>query len=107
MPIHEYQCSRCKNIFELLHKMDEDCEAVCPKCMAPARKMISATSFVLKGSGFYVNDYPSKSRKDARRAEKEGPDKVSPGEKRGKEGRKDAGKDQLKGSSHCSLSLTS
>ena len=78
MPIYEYQCGRCKNIFELLHKMDEDCEAVCPKCMAPARKMISATSFVLKGSGFYVNDYPSKSRKDAKRAEKEGSDKVAP-----------------------------
>jgi predicted nucleic acid-binding Zn ribbon protein len=58
--------------------MGEDCEAVCPKCMAPAKKMISATSFVLKGSGFYVNDYPSKSRKDGKRAEKEGSDKVAP-----------------------------
>jgi len=78
MPIHEYQCSRCKHFFELLHKMDEDCKAVCPKCMAPAKKMISATNFVLKGSGFYVNDYPSKSRKDGKRAENEGSDKVAP-----------------------------
>jgi len=78
MPIYEYQCSRCKNVFELLHKMDEDCKAVCPKCMAPARKLISATNFVLKGTGFYVNDYPSKSRKDAKRTEKEGSDKVAP-----------------------------
>ncbi|MGZ3570216.1 MAG: FmdB family zinc ribbon protein [Thermodesulfobacteriota bacterium] len=78
MPIYEYQCGRCKNIFELVRKMDEDCEAVCPKCMAPARKIISATSFVLKGSGFYVNDYPSKSRKDGKSAEKEGSDKVAP-----------------------------
>ena len=75
MPIYEYQCSRCTNVFELLHKMDEDCKVVCPKCMAPAKKMISATNFVLKGSGFYVNDYPSKSRKDGKRAEKEGSDK--------------------------------
>ena len=78
MPIYEYQCSRCKNVFELLHKMDEDCKVLCPKCMAPAKKMISATNFVLKGSGFYVNDYPSKSRKDAKRTEKEGSDKVAP-----------------------------
>ena len=78
MPIHEYQCSRCKNVFELFHKMGEDCEVVCPKCRAPARKMISATSFVLKGSGFHVNDYPSKSRKDGKRAEKEGSDIVAP-----------------------------
>jgi len=31
--------------------MGEDSEAVCPKCMAPARKMISGTIFV--GSSFY------------------------------------------------------
>jgi len=37
MPIHEYQCGRCKNVFELFHKMGEDCEVVCPKCMAPVR----------------------------------------------------------------------
>jgi putative FmdB family regulatory protein len=84
MPIYEYQCSRCNNVFELLHKMDEDCEAVCPKCMAPAKKLISATNFVLKGSGFYVNDYPSKSRKDAKRTEKEGSDKVAPVKSEGK-----------------------
>ena len=78
MPIYEYQCSRCKNLFELFLKMGEDCEAVCPKCLAPAKKMISAASFVLKGSGFYVNDYPSKSLKDGKRAEKEGSDKVAP-----------------------------
>ena len=78
MPIYEYQCSRCKNVFELFLKMGEGCEAVCPKCLAPAKKMISAASFVLKGSGFYVNDYPSKSLKDGKRAEKEGSDKVAP-----------------------------
>ena len=31
-----------------------------------------------KGSGFYVNDYPSKSRKEGKRDEKEGSDKVAP-----------------------------
>ncbi len=86
MPIHEYQCGRCKNVFELFHKMGEDCEVVCPKCMAPARKMISATRFVLKGSGFYVNDYPSKSRKEAKRDEKEGSDNVAPVKSEGKRG---------------------
>jgi len=92
MPIYEYQCSRCKNIFELVRKMGEDCGAVCPKCIAPAKKIISGTSFVLKGSGFYVNDYPSKSRKDGKSAEKEGSDKAVP--------RKDEAKNRLKDSSN-------
>jgi len=93
MPIYEYQCIRCKNVFELFHKMEEDCKTVCPKCMAPAKKLISATSFVLKGSGFYVNDYPSNSRKDGKRAEKEGSDKVAPvksEEKKAKKAEKEA-----------------
>jgi len=68
--------------------MGEDCKAVCPKCMAPAKKLISATNFVLKGSGFYVNDYPSQSRKDGKRAEKEGSDKAAPMKSEGKKAEK-------------------
>jgi putative FmdB family regulatory protein len=75
MPIYEYACDHCDEIFEIFHKIDEDCKVACPKCLGPARKLISATNFILKGSGFYVNDYPSKSRKDGAKAEKEGPEK--------------------------------
>ncbi len=71
MPIYEYQCKKCNEVFEIFHKIDEECNAACPKCLGPARKLISAASFILKGSGFYVNDYPSQSRKEAKKAEKE------------------------------------
>lgn len=76
MPIYEYECNHCKEIFEIFHKIDEDCKVACPKCLGPARKLISATNFVLKGAGFYVNDYPSKSRKEGAKAEKEGAEKT-------------------------------
>jgi putative FmdB family regulatory protein len=75
MPIYEYQCLQCNEVFEIFHKIDEDCKVTCPKCLRPAKKLISATNFVLKGSGFYVNDYPSTSRKEGKKAEKEGPEK--------------------------------
>jgi putative FmdB family regulatory protein len=75
MPIYEYECKRCKEVFEIFHKIDEEVKVACPKCLGPAKKLISATNFVLKGSGFYVNDYPSKSRQDAKKKEKEGTDK--------------------------------
>src|SRR5512139_2056890 len=77
MPIYEYECRRCKEIFEIFHKIDDACKVACPKCLGPVRKLISATNFVLKGSGFYVNDYPSESRKEGKKKEKEGP-KESP-----------------------------
>lgn len=72
MPIYEYECKRCKEIFEIFHKIDDDCKIACPKCLGPAKKLISATNFVLKGSGFYVNDYPSTSRREGKKKEKEG-----------------------------------
>jgi len=75
MPIYEYQCKQCNEVFEIFHKIDEDCKVTCPKCLGPAKRLISATNFVLKGSGFYVNDYPSTSRKEGEKVEKEGTDK--------------------------------
>jgi len=75
MPIYEYQCNHCKDVFEVFHKIDEDCKVACPKCLGPAKKLISATNFILKGSGFYVNDYPTKSRREGKKVEKEEPEK--------------------------------
>jgi putative FmdB family regulatory protein len=77
MPIYEYESNKCKEIFEIFHKIDEECKVACPKCLGPARKLISATNFVLKGSGFYVNDYPSKSRQAGTKGDKDGTEKSS------------------------------
>jgi len=77
MPIYEYECNKCNEIFEIFHKIDEECKVACPKCLGPARKLISATNFVLKGSGFYVNDYPSKSRQSGTKGDKDGAEKSS------------------------------
>jgi putative FmdB family regulatory protein len=84
MPIYEYQCNQCHEVFEIFHKIDEQCKVTCPKCLGLAKKLISATNFVLKGSGFYVNDYPSKSRKEGTKTEKEGSEKGQSGKSEGK-----------------------
>ncbi len=73
MPIYEYQCDRCSEVFEIFHKIDDDGQVACPKCLGPVKKLISAPNFVLKGSGFYVNDYPSESRREGKKKEKEAP----------------------------------
>jgi putative FmdB family regulatory protein len=90
MPIYEYQCNHCEKVFEIFHKIDEDCKVTCPKCLKPARKLISATNFVLKGAGFYVNDYPSKSRKEGKKAEKDTPEKGPSGKSEEKKAEKKA-----------------
>lgn len=58
MPIYEYKCLKCGHQFENLQKVNSDDLIICPKCKAPKlQRLISNTSFQLKGSGWYVTDY--------------------------------------------------
>ncbi|MFO7910645.1 MAG: zinc ribbon domain-containing protein [Desulfotignum sp.] len=57
MPVYEYQCSACKRIEEAFQKISDPPLAVCPKCKGHLEKIISHSSFHLKGSGWYVTDY--------------------------------------------------
>lgn len=67
MPIYEYKCERCGDTFEVLQKFNEAPLTECILCYGgPVKKLISVSSFVLKGEGFYVNDYPSENRKKAK-----------------------------------------
>lgn len=57
MPIYEYCCKECKHIFEEWRKDFTDRDIPCPVCGASAKRMISSTAFILKGSGWYATDY--------------------------------------------------
>ena len=66
MPVYEYQCSACKHIEEAFQKISDAPLTVCPKCHGPLSKIISHSSFHLKGSGWYVTDYGgTKTRADS------------------------------------------
>ena len=61
MPIYEYECSACGHEFEVMQKVSDPPIRKCEQCgRLKAKKMISQTSFVLKGSGWYVTDYGGK-----------------------------------------------
>jgi putative FmdB family regulatory protein len=60
MPIYEYQCRSCQSVFEEWQSGFEERDMVCPECGEPATRLISHTSFQLKGSGWYVTDYAGK-----------------------------------------------
>ena len=58
MPIYEYHCDACNRDFEEWHKHADDIQHLpCPECKAEAHRVISNTSFVLKGGGWYVTEY--------------------------------------------------
>ena len=63
MPIYEYKCEKCGIEHEVMQKITEKPLTVCESCGGRLKKLISNTSFVLKGSGWYVTDYADKNRK--------------------------------------------
>jgi putative FmdB family regulatory protein len=60
MPIYEYVCSSCGHKFDMIQKMGDTSTQKCEKCGKPAEKIISQTSFLLKGKGWYTTDYAGK-----------------------------------------------
>jgi len=61
MPIYEYECTSCCNVFEVFQRMTEDSLTNCPDCSGPVKKLVSVSSFQLKGGGWYADGYTSKS----------------------------------------------
>ncbi len=59
MPIYEYRCSNCHRVFEewCRHVEDADVKHACPVCNAEAKRLMSHTSFALKGGGWYATEY--------------------------------------------------
>lgn len=74
MPIYEYACKACGHEFEREQRISEAPVRKCPACnKQQAKRLISRTSFLLKGGGWYSDLYASNKggAKDARGGEAE------------------------------------
>jgi putative FmdB family regulatory protein len=66
MPVYEYACDKCGHEFEAEQRITEPPLKTCPRCRArKLKRLISQTSFVLKGSGWYADLYSSKAKPDS------------------------------------------
>ena len=61
MPIYEYQCTKCGEVFEAFQKITDEPLTQCKFCRSSVEKLISQSSFQLKGSGWYLTDYANRS----------------------------------------------
>ena len=65
MPIYEYHCQACHHDFEKLQKISDEPLVDCPDCAKPTlTKMMSASAFRLKGSGWYETDFKTGAKKN-------------------------------------------
>ncbi len=62
MPIYEYECQKCGHHTEAWQRFSDPPITKCEACNGEMRKLISQSTFHLKGSGWYVTDYGSNSR---------------------------------------------
>ena len=62
MPIYEYECTKCGRIEEAMQKFSDKPLKKCKRCSGKLHKLISQSSFHLKGSGWYVTDYARKTK---------------------------------------------
>lgn len=68
MPIYEYDCAKC-GTFEATQRITDKPLAKCPTCKSKVKKLISNTSFQLKGTGWYITDYARKGKTGDSKAE--------------------------------------
>ncbi len=57
MPVYEYECKKCSKVFEVQQKMADKPLSNCPECSAPVKKLVSMSSFQLRGGGWYADGY--------------------------------------------------
>lgn len=62
MPIYEYRCTSCGDEFENIQKVNSHPLRKCKHCSGKLEKLISRSSFQLKGGGWFINDYAGTGR---------------------------------------------
>lgn len=78
MPTYEYECDKCRVVFEIRQRITEPALTTHDDCGGAVRRLLSPAPFILKGDGWYVTDYPSESRKKAMDTEKGGKTESKP-----------------------------
>jgi len=108
MPIYEYRCEKC-GVFEETQRITDPALERCPTCRRKVRRLISNTSFQLKGGGWYVTDYgrggqggkktDEKSESSAGGSGSDGSESKSSGDSKGSADSKGSGKSKAESKS--------
>lgn len=59
MPVYEYECKECEKVFEVQQRIADEPLKQCPNCDGEVKKLMSMSSFQLKGGGWYADGYSS------------------------------------------------
>src|SRR5437870_3829147 len=85
---YDYQCAKYDQKYEVLQKMSDKPFKKHEGCGGTLTKLISASGFQFKGTGWYVTDYARKESKPESKETKETKDTSSNGSKESSSGSK-------------------
>ncbi|MGA2133021.1 MAG: FmdB family zinc ribbon protein [Bryobacteraceae bacterium] len=57
MPLYEYKCAACGEVFEIIQKFSDEPLHEHPGCGGAVERLVSVSALQFKGSGWYVTDY--------------------------------------------------
>ncbi len=70
MPLYEYRCLKCGHVIEVLQKLSDRPPRKCGVCSGKLEKLISRTSFQLKGGGWFAHGYGGPSGSEDAKSDK-------------------------------------
>lgn len=74
MPLYEYRCENCGELFEVMQKFSDQPLTVHEKCGGKVERLVSAPALQFKGSGWYITDYARGSNPPANNGGSKKPD---------------------------------
>ena len=108
MPVYEYLCEKCGHEFEREQRITADPIKTCPECRGRrVKKLISQTSFVLKGGGWYSDLYSSPSDKKNEKSSKDSGSEAEKSSKKSSDSKSSSGDSGSSGSSKAGKSSKS
>jgi putative FmdB family regulatory protein len=72
MPLYEYKCARCGDVFEVMQKFSDNPLEQHEGCGGHVERLLSAPALQFKGTGWYVTDYARNSGGGGKAGKSEG-----------------------------------
>ncbi len=98
MPLYEYKCHQCGKHFDVLQKFSDEPLKTHEECGGALERLVSASAFNFKGTGWYVTDYAKSNSSIPSHGEGKGGEK-SEGKSDSKSDSKSDGKSESKSES--------
>lgn len=57
MPLYTYQCQECFKVFDQFNSVDQRDYQLCPDCNTLCNRLITKSTFILKGKGWEKDNY--------------------------------------------------